>query len=115
MTHLDSSFAGLVATLLVDEPSDVGKRPPISLLSSIPPSWSSDDVPGSPSPTPNSLLDVSVQLPEVVGVKSPSSALWKSPKSPNDSKEESSSEKDELKVTASLVDNVELEKGPKSS
>lgn len=65
-------------------------------------------------PPPTSFVDANVQLP-VVGVDSPSSADWKSPKSPNDSNDESSSEKDEPKVNASLVAAAESEKGPKPS
>lgn len=61
-----------------------------------------------------SISEANVQLPDIVGVNSPSIAPLKSPKSPNDSKEESSSEKDELKVKPSLT-AAESEKGPKPS
>lgn len=50
-----------------------------------------------------------------MGVVSPSSADWKSPKSPNDSNEESSSENEELKVKPSPGAAAESEKGPKPS
>ena len=71
----------------------------------------------APTPTPNSPSEANVQLPLVVGVFSPSSvAAWKSPKSPNDSNEESSSENEELKVNASPPPvPTESEKGPKPS
>jgi hypothetical protein len=71
----------------------------------------------TPTPTPNSPSEANVQLPLVVGVLSPSSvAAWKSPKSPNDSNEESSSENEELNVNASAPPvAAESEKGPKPS
>lgn len=58
--------------------------------------------------------DANVQLPDVVGVNSPSSGLWKSPKSPKDSKEDSSSENDEVNAKLSLT-AAESEKGPNPS
>jgi len=88
---------------------------PVSLPTSSPLnsfSWSS-----TATPTPNSPSEANVQLPLVVGVLSPSSvAAWKSPKSPNESNEDSSSENEELNVNASAPPvPAESEKGPKPS
>jgi len=76
-----------------------------------------------PPTASTSASEVNVQLPDVVGVSTPSSwsagscsALWKSPKSPNESNEESSSENEELKVKLSTTPTAaESENGPKPS
>ena len=70
-----------------------------------------------PTSTPNSPSEVNVQLPLVVGVLSLSSvAGWKSPKSLNDSNEESSSENEDLTVNMSALPvPAESEKGQKPS
>lgn len=77
-----------------------------------------------PLGTPNSSMpaefpprEAKVQLPDVGGVESPSSALWKSPKSPNDSKDPSSSEKDadEKLNPPGGLEVAESENGPNPS
>lgn len=117
--HLKTSFLFDVVVELdpcaaeLDEPLLV-----MLLVSSVPedPAGSrrSSEPPAS-GKTPNSVPGANVQLPVVVGVVSPSSADWKSPKSPNDSNDESSSENEELKVKPSPGAAAESEKGPKPS
>lgn len=114
--HLKTSFRFDVAVEL--DPCAAELAEPLLLVSSAPEdpegSRRSSELPAS-GKTPNSVPGANVQLPVVVGVVSPSSADWKSPKSPNDSNDESSSENEELKVNPSPGAAAESEKGPKPS